>query len=139
MCKNRLWLSLDIGPEFALKIERPKRIHRGGYFVYKLPVDRGTFLELRPKDSRNNNVPLDAIDNEVIEATSSNPEIITVELLSDQRIKVLPVGPLGTAQVNVTLSIPSEPPVTLTGLLEIETMPGGVASFTLEPGGDFPI
>lgn len=112
--------------------------------MYKLPIDRGTFLTLKPKDAKGNDVSLDNIDGETITATSSNPEIITVEFLAapDQRIKVLPVGVLGTAQVNVSLTLPAiapADPVVVTGLLEIETIAGGVVTFTLEPGGDFPL
>lgn len=129
-------LELDLGPEFYI----PRKPHiTGGYTVYKLAIDRGTYLTLRPKDAKGNDVPLDMIDNETIAVSSSNPEIVTAELLEDQRIKILPVGPLGTSQVNVTLTIPGDTPHEFNGFLEIQTVPGGVASFTLEPGGDFPI
>lgn len=132
---------MDIGPEFGIPFPKKPKF-RGGHFVYKLPIDRGTFLTLRPKDGKANDVPLSEIDGETIEATSSNPEIITVELLDDQRVKVLPTGTIGTAQVNVALSVPATgegDPTELTGILEFEVIHGGIASFTLEPGGDFPI
>lgn len=108
--------------------------------MLKLPIDRGIFLQLAPKDAKGNPISLDDIDGETIVVNSSNSEILTVELTEEQLIKVVPTGVLGSAQVNVEFTVPGiETP--FNGLLEITTVAGSVASFTIEPVPDstFPI
>lgn len=131
-------VSLTIGPCFPILMPEPQTRYP---LMLKLPVDRGIFLALNPKDSRNNPISLDDIDGETITVNSSNTEIITAELTSDQKIKVVPTGTLGTAQVNVEFFVPTLARAPFTGLLEITTVPGSVASFSLDPVPDsmFPI
>lgn len=127
---------VDIGPCFP--ISRPKLRSERPKLVLKLPIDRGIFLTLKPQDAAGNPVALTDIDGETIEVSTSNPELLSVELLEDQRIKVVPIGPLGSAQVNVTLKIPGiETP--FTGFLDVQTVAGSVNSFTIEPGELFPL
>lgn len=127
---------VDIGPCFP--IARPKLRSERAELVLKLPIDRGTFLTLKPKDAANNPVSLDDIDGETIQVNTPNPELVSVELMPDQRIKIVPVGPLGSTQVNVSLQIPGiETP--FTGFLDVQTVAGSVNSFTIEPGELFPV
>lgn len=130
-------VEVHIGPCFPILMPKPKKRY---LFMFKLPVDRGIFLEVVPKDGRQNKISLDDIDGETIVVNSSNTDILTVELGPDQKIKVVPVGPLGTAQVNVEFTVPGiETP--FTGLLEITTVAGSVASFSIDPVPDsmFPL
>jgi len=130
-------VDITIGPCFALPMPKKKK---GFHLMLKLPIDRGIFLQLNPKDAKGNPISLDDIDGEAIVALSSNTEILSVEVGADQKIKVVPAGPLGTAQVNVEFTVPGIE-VPFTGLLEVTTTPGSVASFTIDPVPDsmFPL
>lgn len=131
-------VQVTIGPCFPLPMPKPRK--QRFYLMLKLPIDRGIFLQLVPKDAKGNPISLDDIDGETIVVNSSNTEILTVELTAEQTIKVVPTGVLGSAQVNVEFTVPGiETP--FNGLLEVTTVPGSVASFTIEPVPDsmFPI
>jgi hypothetical protein len=128
-------VTVDVGPCFALSF--PKKGKRPT-IMFKLPIDRGVFLTLKPADAKGNPISLNDIDGETIVVTVANPELISAELLEDQTIKVLPLGPLGTTQVNITFTVPGIE-VPFTGILEIQTVAGGVATFTVEPGELFVI
>lgn len=129
-------VAIHLGPCFP--VYRPKQRSERAKLVLKLPIDRGIFLVIKPQDAAGNPVPLTDIDGETISVNSSNPEIVSAELLEDQRIKVVPAGKLGSAQVNVSLTVPGiETP--FTGFLDIETTAGSVNSFTIEPGETFPL
>lgn len=128
---------LTIGPCFPIAMPKPKKRYP---LMLKLPIDRGIFLAINAKDAKGNPISLNDIDGETIVAKSSNTDLLTVEVTPEQTIKVVPVGPLGTAQVNVEFTVPGIE-VPFTGLLEVTTVAGSVASFSLDPVPDsmFPI
>jgi len=130
-------VEVAVGPCFPIPMPDPPERYK---FMFKLPVDRGILLEIVPKDGRQNPISLDDIDGETIVVTSSNTDILSVELLENQKIKVVPTGTLGTAQVNVEFNVPSMK-VPFTGLLEITVVPGAAASFSINPVPDsmFPV
>lgn len=101
--------------------------------AFILRDDQEVVLTPKPIDKRGNPVGLDTIDDETFEVTSSNPEILTATLQTDNTILVTPVGPLGTSQASVKMTIPATGQEVI-GTLDVEVVGGAAVSLTIEPG-----
>lgn len=129
----------DIYPPYNL----PDRLFesqslKGLKIVYKLRDDKGFSLKAQGKSKRGN--PID-FGVELLVATSSDATILTVTAEPDGTVKVEPVGPLGTAQVQVTVpDIHSDVPgQSLSGTFDVEVVSGVAATINFVPSATYDV
>jgi len=130
-------LLFDIYPTFDLGLTTPKL--KGLTVAYKLRDDKGFKLKLQGKSRRGNLVDFGA---ETLEATSSDPAILAVSVDTTGLITVQPVGPLGTAQVQVTVpdvDTDTEGNQPLSGQFDVEVVSGIASSIVFEPSETFDV
>ena len=124
-----------IGKQFPLGLYESRPFQEGFVAQYKLHDDKGITLTLAGKSKHGN--PVD-FANEVFTANSSDPAILEVTQ-EGGTITVKPVGPIGSAQVQVT--IPGiqvgNPPAPISGHFDIDVVAGDVASIQFTPGDTF--
>jgi hypothetical protein len=137
---------VDAGPEllfepcelYHLRALRPKAL-RGLRTVYKLPDDTGARFKVRGKTRRGNVSDFKA---DQYTAQTSDPDVLTVSVEADGRLRVEPVGPAGTAQVQVTandVDPNTEGDQPVHGVLDIEVVPGLVSGLDIQPDETFPV
>ena len=104
--------------------------HLEGFkLVYQLKDNRGLKLKLQGKSKHGN--PVD-FTNEQIEATSSDPAVLTVTE-DEGFIRVEPVGPIGVAQVQVTVPGVLINDTPLSGMFDVEIVAGDAATIAFAP------
>jgi hypothetical protein len=100
--------------------------------AYMLPDDQKVTLGLDPRDKKQNPAALDGVPT----WGSSDETIVTVAAAPDGLTAVLTaVGPLGTAQVNVTGDAKMGPEtVTLSGTLDVQVVAGEAVTLGITTG-----
>ena len=121
------------GPEFDLPLLESRNRLEGFFVAYQLKDNKGPLLKLRGKSMHGN--PVD-FTNEEIETSSSDETILTVEE-DNGSIKVIPVGPVGTAQVQVSVPGVQVNGVALSGHFDVEIVAGDVATLEFTPDSTF--
>lgn len=103
-----------------------------------LKDDQKCALSIVPLDAAGNPAPVDA--NPVWAAKGANPEILALIPSEDGlSCQVVTVGPLGTAQVEVTAdALIGEGVVPLVGLLDVEVVGGQAVSLSINAGAPEP-
>lgn len=102
----------------------------GEHIMYQMTDDSpGAALSLILLDSKGN--PTEAATPPVW-TESSNGALLTLTVAPDgMSAEVVPVGPVGQAQVNVTVEGVPNDPTPSTGMLDINIVPGEVATVTI--------
>lgn len=132
---DRSRLTFTTLPPFNLP-DSPRVNLRGLKLVYQLRATQGVRLKLNGKDKRGNPV---SFPDEQIVATSSDEALLSVVVVGGL-IEARPVGPLGSAQVQVNLpdvDADTEGDQTLSGLLDIEIVSGVAVAIDFQAAETF--
>jgi hypothetical protein len=102
-----------------------------------LPVDHKVPASIQPVDAAGNPAVVDGVPV----WTSSSPEIATVNAAADGlSAEIVPVGPVGSCQINVTADADVGGGITtITGLLDVQTAAGEAVGLQVTTGAPVPI
>jgi hypothetical protein len=125
-------------PTIVLRIGAITSIYGSSPMSLVLKDDQKCALSIVPLDAAGNPAPVDA--NPVWAAKGANPEILALIPSEDGlSCQVVTVGPLGTAQVEVTAdALIGEGVVPLVGLLDVEVVGGQAVSLSINAGAPEP-
>lgn len=127
-------LEFIFGPEYDLPRLSKSPNLEGFMATYQLSDAKGLKLKLSGKSKHGNPV---VFKNEDIDTKSSDESILTVTE-EDGFISVEPVGPLGTAQVQVSVpSVLLADGTPLAGVFDIQVVAGAAVSLAFEPAETF--
>lgn len=130
-------LDFVIGKQFpSTRLSKSQPYQEGFKVSYKLRDDKGITVTLSGKSKHGN--PVD-FANEDFTAVSSDPTILAVTKDATGKITIEPVGPLGSAQVQVSLTnvLVGTPPAPLSGHFDVEVVAGAAASIAFNTGDTF--
>lgn len=102
-----------------------------------LPIDHKVPASIQPVDAAGNPAAVDGVPV----WTSSAPTIVTVQAAADgMSAEITPVGPLGTAQINVSADADLGSGVTsITGILDVQSVAGEAVALQIQTGEPVPL
>lgn len=121
----RLIFSVNLG---GIKVEDIKML--------VLPIDKKVPASIQPVDAKGNPAKVDGVPV----WTSSAAAIVTVTAAADgMSAEILPVGPVGTAQINVSADADLGSGVTnIIGVLDVQTAAGTAVALQIQTGAPVP-
>lgn len=126
-------LLFNFGPEFDLPRLSKSQNLEGFFVAYQLKDNKGLKLTLQGKSRHGNPINF---KNEEIDTSSSDETILTVTE-EDGFISIVPVGPIGTAQVQVSVPGVLHNGAPLSGTFDVQVIPGDAVFLVFEPAETF--